>query len=103
MDVEDFVGVGLDDLLGEDGHKAGQHHDIRPHLLEEAHQGLGVGLAGGPVLSGQDVTRDVGLLGPLQGVGLRIGGDHHANLPAVDLSPGLGVDKGLKVGPAPGN
>ena len=95
VDVENFVGVGLDNLLGEDSHKARQHHHVCPHLLKKTHQGPGIGLIGGPILPGQDVARDIGLFGSLQGVGLRAGGDHHANFPAVDLSPVLGVDEGL--------
>ena len=94
-------GEGLYISLGEDDHETGQHHQVDVQRLELLHQSRGHGLAGGVgKLPGHHIGGNVRLLGTLQGVGVGVRGDDSGNLAVHDLTPGLGVDQGLKVGAA---
>ena len=95
VDVDDGVGVDLKQFPGDDGHKARHHHQVDGQLLQFAHQSLGHGLTGGIIPAGQHIAGDAGFFGPLQGVGLRRGGDDGGNCSVDNLSPALGVDEGL--------
>ena len=103
VDVQNGVGEGLDHLLGEDGHKPGQHHQLDVQLTELVHQGHGHSPVGGIVLPGEDIAGDARLFGPLQGIGLGGGGNHGGDGAVYDLAPALGIDEGLKIGPAAGD
>ena len=92
VDVEHRVGVGLEQLLRHDGHEAGHHHQVDVQLPQPLHQGGGHRPGVPP---GEDVARDAGLFGPLQGVGVGGGGQDGGELSVHQLPPPLGVDEGL--------
>ena len=104
VDIDDGVGVGLEQLLREDGHKAGHDHQIGPYRLpQQAGQGGSVAAAVGEVPPGEHIAGDAGVLGTLQGEGVRSGGDDGGDPAIHQLSPPLGVDQGLQIGPAAGD
>ena len=103
VDVQNGVGEGPDHLLGEDGHKSGQHHQLDVQLVQLVHQGHGHGPVGGVIPPVYHIAGDARLFGPLQGVSVGGGGDHGGDGAVYDLAPALGIDEGLKIGPAAGD
>ena len=96
--VHDAVGEGLHKAVAGNGEKAREHHQLHVPGLQGVDQRLAVDLHVRVVLPAQGNGLNARLLGPLQGIDPRLAGDHRDDLPAAQLSGGLGVNKLLQVG-----
>ena len=103
VDVQNGIGVGVDQLRRQDVHKPCQHHQANVQLLELLGQRHGHGLVGRKILPVDDIAGDARLFCPFQGEGVWGGGDDGGDLAVRNLAPSLGVDERLQIGAAAGD
>ena len=103
MDVQNGIGVGVDQLRRQDVHEARQHHQTNVQLLQLLGQRHGHSLVGSKGLPVDDVAGDARFFGTLQRKGVWGGGDDGGNFAVRDLAPSLSVNQRLQIGAAAGD
>ena len=103
MNIEYRVGICLYQLICDNDHKSGHHHQADIQLPEGIHQCHSHLPCGTEVLPGDGDTGNPRLLGTLQGIGVRIGGNHGGNLTVWNLTAPFRINQRLQIGAAAGD
>ena len=97
VDVQNPVWIGRQHPGPDHGQIPCQHHALGPEGRQPGRQGLVEGVGAVIVFPAHHRRGHTGLLGPLQGIGPRAGGDHPAEFGRGQPARRLGVQQGLQV------